>query len=78
MTETKTPVRMKLFLKAVEDLWKENPDWRFGQLSANICNAGRRCENKEAISDHFNTEDKTARSGLEFLLEVEFKNKGNK
>ena len=32
------PNRIDLFLKELGDLWKEVPDWRFGQLIENLRN----------------------------------------
>ena len=32
--------RIKPFLKELEKLWTENPDWRFGQLVKNISATG--------------------------------------
>lgn len=65
--------QLKPFLAALEKLWSANPDWRFGQLAANICNAGLKEKGLDAKTDLFYIEDEVSKSGIEFLLEVEEK-----
>ena len=44
------PNRIPKTLKAVEKLWKANPDWRLGQLIVNISRSA-------GYGDHFFIED---------------------
>jgi hypothetical protein len=60
------PKRISGLLKALEDVWRDNPDWRLGQL---IVNAARANSNGRQLvcPEIFYLEDKEMLKGIESL-----------
>ncbi len=60
------PKRISGLLKALEDVWRDNPDWRLGQL---IVNAARANSNGRQLvcPEIFYLEDKEMLKGIEAM-----------